>query len=76
MMYVKAMIVPALGTLTSIIIYAEVVRIFAPNQYADAAIAALLAIITAAISALLQLRPLLNDSALLSVGFKSTPSAA
>ena len=74
--YVKAMIVPALGTLTSIIIYAEVVRIFAPNQYADAAIAALLAILTAAISALLQLRPLLNDSALLSVGFKSTPSAA
>jgi PST family polysaccharide transporter len=74
--YLKAVIVPALGTLASIIIYSEVVRIFTPHQYADAGLAAVLAIVTAAISALLQLRSLLNESALLSLGFKSTPNAA
>jgi PST family polysaccharide transporter len=74
-MYLKAMIVPALATLASIIIYTEVVRIFTPHQYADAGLAMMLAIVTAAISALVQLRPLLNESALLALPFGSTSSA-
>ena len=74
-MYLKAMIVPALATLASIIIYTEIVRIFTPHQYADAGLAVLLAIVTAAISALVQLRSLLNESALLALPFRSNPTS-
>jgi O-antigen/teichoic acid export membrane protein len=69
--YLQAMIVPALGTLVSITIYAEIARVFTPHQYVDAGIAVLLAIITIALSALTQLRSLLNESALLALPFKS-----
>jgi hypothetical protein len=74
-MYLQAMIVPALGTLASIIIYTEVVKILNPHQYADAGIAALLAMVTVAISALVQLRSLLNEGALLALPFRSNPNA-
>jgi PST family polysaccharide transporter len=72
--YLKAMMVPALGTFASIAIYTEVVRVFIPHYYEDAALATLLAIMTAAISALIQLRPLLTESSLLAVPFKSKPA--
>jgi PST family polysaccharide transporter len=74
-MYLQAMIVPALGTLASIIVYTEVVKILNPHQYADAGIAALLAMVTVAISALVQLRSLLNEGALLALPFRSNPNA-
>lgn len=74
LMYLKAMIVPALATLVSIILYTEIVKIFVPYKYADAGLAALLAIVTMVISALVQLRSLLNESALLAPAFRSNPA--
>jgi O-antigen/teichoic acid export membrane protein len=74
-MYLQAIIVPALGTLASILIYTEAVRIFAPHQYADAGLAILLAMLTSATCALLQLRSLLAESSLLALFFKSNLSA-
>jgi PST family polysaccharide transporter len=72
--YLKAIIVPALVTLASIIIYKEVINTFSPHRYADAGVAMLLAIMAAAISALIQLRPLMNESALLAIPFRSKPA--
>ena len=74
--YVKAMIVPALTTLSSIVLYAEIVSIFSPDKYQEAAIAVLLCVIAMAISALVQIRPLLNESALLALPFRSNQNAA
>jgi hypothetical protein len=72
--YLKAIIVPALVTLVSIVIYKEVINTFSPDRFADAGVAMLLAIMAAATSALIQLRPLINESALLAVPFRSKPA--
>jgi polysaccharide transporter, PST family len=74
--YLKAMIVPALTTLSSIVLYAEIVSIFSPDKYQEAAIAVLLCVIAMGISALVQIRPLLNESALLALPFRSNQNAA
>jgi O-antigen/teichoic acid export membrane protein len=75
-MYMKAMIVPTLTTLSSIVLYAEIVKIFSPDKYQEAAIVVLLCIISMGISALVQIRTLLNESALLALPFRSNQNAA
>jgi O-antigen/teichoic acid export membrane protein len=55
--YLEAIAVPALATLTSIVIYAEISRLFAPTRYADVGVAALF----------LQRRSLANESALVAL---------
>jgi O-antigen/teichoic acid export membrane protein len=72
--YLEAMLVPALATLASIVLYEEIVESFTPQKYADVGLAALLAVVTIAISALVQLRPLLHESALLALPFRSNPA--
>jgi O-antigen/teichoic acid export membrane protein len=66
-LYLEAVIVPILITLVSVGLYLEVAKALALHQYADIGLAALLALAAVVLSALVQLRWLLDESALLAV---------
>ena len=70
--YLEAVIVPILVTLASIGLYLEIAKDLALHQYADIGLAALLALAGVVVSALVQLRWLLNESAFLAAPSMST----
>jgi polysaccharide transporter, PST family len=73
--YLEALAIPALVTPPTIVLYREVVRVFAPSLLADVLIAAALTLVTMAVCALVQLRPLRDESAAVALPFRSTPVA-
>jgi PST family polysaccharide transporter len=71
-LYLEAVIVPILVTLASIGLYLEMSKELALHQYADIGLAALLALAGVVVSALVQLRWLLNESVLITAPSMST----
>ena len=72
--YLEAVVVPALVSPATIILYTEIVRVFAPSQFVDVAIAAALTLATMAVCILIQLGPLRDESAGVALPFRSSPA--
>jgi polysaccharide transporter, PST family len=73
--YLEAIAIPALATPATIFLYAEIVRVCAPSQYADVAIAAALTLVAMAVCTVIQLRPLRAEGAGVALPFRSNPAA-
>jgi PST family polysaccharide transporter len=71
-LYLEAVIVPILVTLASVGLYLEVAKAFDLHQHADIGLAALLTVAAVILSALMQLRWLSDESALLADPSMST----
>ncbi|MBV8701944.1 lipopolysaccharide biosynthesis protein [Bradyrhizobium sp.] len=72
--YLETLVVPALITPIAILVYSEVNRTFALQKFADVGLCALLAFATMVVCVLVQRRSFIDESALLSLPFGSTPA--